>query len=287
MSKRKEKYIPAPTGEDLERIETGEKFSEITATPMQKVINGALSEDVDEIADMSSSEDENLPEEGKKKKSKRRTVYLWLGVFVTIMTIVGIIFTAMSGVKLVKNIADNTAQKKMFAKYLYPFVIVDVPVTEDTTKLPIETILRTAAWDIIINYDPDYSKYTEEYGYITVPASDLEVVATRMFGKNLEFKHQPLGDSVLYFAYNEDTNSYVLPVEPNTMSYRPKVETIKKLSDNTFEIRLGYYVPAQDWQSDSKKNQADKYLKYTVVKENDGYRVLSIGEYEDSYVNPQ
>lgn len=286
MAKKKGKYIPAPTGEDLERMESGEKFSDITATPIQKVLNGALSEDVDEISELATEED-NAPTDVKKKKSRRRVVYLWLGIFVTIMTVVGIIFTTMAAVRLVKNVADNTAQKNMFAKYLYPCVIVDVPVTDDVSKLPIETILRTAAWDIIINYNEKSSKYKNEYGNITVPASDLEVVATRMFGKNLEFKHQTLGDNVMFFEYKEETNSYVLPVEPNTVSYRPKTESIKKLNDNTYELRIGYYVPAQDWQSDEKKNTADKYLKYTVVKENDSYRIVSIGEYPDSYVNPQ
>ena len=287
--KKKSKYIPAPTGEDLERIESGENFSDITASPIQKAIKGAFSEDVEEIENMSETPDtkeEIIIEKPAKKMSKKRTIYMWLGIFVSVMTIVGIFFTVMASIDFVKKITNNTEQKKELAHYVYPFIITDVPIIEDVSKLPVETILRTAAWDIIINYNPDNSKYVDEYGYITVPASDLEVIATRLFGKNIEFKHQPLGDAVLYFAYDEKTKSYNLPIAPNTISYRPKIETITKISDKELELRVGYYVPVQDWQSDRIKNQADKYLKYIIVEEQNGYRIKSIGEYEDSYVNP-
>ncbi len=287
--KKKSKYISAPTGEDLERIESGEKFSDITASPIQKAIKGAFSEDVEEIESMSETpeiKEDNVTEKPVKKKSKKRTMYMWLGIFVSVMTIVGIVFTVMASIIFVKKITNNTEQKQELAQYIYPLVIVDVPVIEDTSKLPVETILRTAAWDIIINFNPESSKYVDEYGYITVPATDLEVVATRLFGKNIDFEHQPLGDAVLYFAYDEKTKSYTLPTVPTTMAYRPKVESITKISEKELELRVGYYVPVQDWQSDKIKNQADKYLKYTIIKEEKGYKIKSIGEYEDSYVNP-
>ncbi len=285
MSRKKTKYISAPTTEDLERIEAGEKFSDITAGPVKKALNNALNEDVSEI-DQLTQEEEVVAPKKKRKKSLRRAVYFWLGIFVSTMSIIGIVFSANFVVTQVKKIADNTEQKEEFAKYVYPFVIVDVPAFEEGTKLPVEVMLRVAAWDIIINYDAKHSNYTENMGFITVPASDIEVVATRLFGKGIDFDHQTLGDATLYFEYRDETKSYQLPVLPNTMSYRPGVKDIKKINDSTFEITVGYYPLVQDWLPEEKKNVADKFLKYTLVKDGSYYTITSIKEFEGSYNKP-
>lgn len=278
MAKKKPKYIPAPTSEELERIEAGEKFSDIKANSVQKAINGALGEDISEIEEL--TENVEVVEPKKSKRSMKRAVYFWLGIFVTFMSIIGIIFSVNFTFSAIRRITDNTEQKNEFARYVYPLVIVDCPTYDEISKLPVDVVLRAAAWNIIINYDEKHSKYKNDNGYITVPASDMEVEATNLFGKGIVFDHQTLGDPTLYFNYDTATNSYIIPISPTNLSYKPIVNDIKKINDTKFELKVGYYPPTQDWLPENKKNIADKYLKYTLVKDGKKYSVVSIQEYE-------
>lgn len=279
MGRKKAKYIPAPTGEDLERIEAGEKFSDITAGPVKKALSGALNEDVNEIEEFTKTE-EVIEEPKKKKRSLKRLTYFWLGTFVSVMSIIGIIFSTNFVIAKIKNITDNTEQKNKFAKYVYPLVIVDTPTFDDSSSLPVELMLRAGAWDIIINYDEKHTKYATKDGCIIVPESDVEVAATKLFGKGKTFRHQSLGDAILYFHYDEDAKSYHLPISPNILPYKPKVEDIKKIDDNKYELIVGYYPPVQDWLPEHKKNIADKFMKYTVVQDGNNYTIISVKQTE-------
>lgn len=275
MSKKnKRKYIQAPTADDMERIKAGEKFSDITAGPIKKALDNDLSETIDNF-----DESVNNLSTSKSNTKIRRGIYFSLGIFVTVMSIIGIIFTVNFFVGVIKNIADNTAQKKELERYIYPAVIVDIPTFEEGDNIPVEVMLTTAAWDIIINGDK--SKYENSFGLLTVPASDLEVHATKIFGTGHKFGHQNLGSGNLTFEYVEATNSYIIPESPHYLTYSAKVEDIKKISEKKFELKVGYYPPAKIWfPDDNKETEADKYMKYTVIKKsNNSYNLVSVDYY--------
>jgi len=273
LSRKKQKYIKAPTTDDLVRIEAGEKFSDITASPIKKAISGALSEDIDEIAELTAVAVQPVV---KKRKTIRRQMYFSLGVLLIVMSIIGAIFTVNFCVDIFKKIADNTVQKNEFSQFIYPVVVVDTPTFEEVSQLPVEVILKAAVWDIIINQDK--SKYENYYGSITIPASDVEVAATNLFGGGIPFVHQTLGDTELYFDYVPETNSYIVPISPHYLPYSPQVEDIKKLGDNKYELKVGYYPPVQAWLPEGTKAVPDKYMKYTVVKQSNKYNIISVGE---------
>ena len=110
MSKKKHKYIQAPTTDDLVRIEAGEKFSDITAGPIKKALSGALGENIEEIEELAEIE-EQAPV--RKKHTIKRSMYFSLGIFVSIMSVIGIIFSVNFCINTIKRIADNTAQKHL------------------------------------------------------------------------------------------------------------------------------------------------------------------------------
>jgi len=270
---KKQKYIQAPTSDDLVRIEAGEKFSDIKAGPLKKAFNGALSEEIEEIEKIAVAQE--IPVH-KKKNTFKRSMYFTLGTFFSVMTIIGVIFSVNFTINVIKQITDNTAQKNELAKYIYPVVVVDAPTFSVDSKMPVEVILSAAIWDIIIN--DDKTEYVNSFGYITVPASDVEVHATKLFGKGIEFNHQTLGDPELYFDYDPETKSYTIPVSPHYLPYSPKVEDIKKISDNKLELKVGYYQPVQAWLPEGTKTLPDKYMKYTLVKQGSKYTIISIEE---------
>lgn len=270
----KQKYIQAPTTDDLERIKNGEKFSDITAGPIKKALDNDLTETMAGFED--SAEENSAP---KKSKTFKRSMYFTLGIFVTIMSVVGIVFTINAGVNLIKSIADNTKQKNELAQYIFPVVIVDAPTFSEGDKLPVDVMLTAAVWDIIVGDDKD--KYPQEYGVMKVPASDLEVHATKLFGSGLKFGHQTLGNPDNPFIYDEQTNTYQVPYSPQFLTYSPKVEEIKKLSENKYEIKVGYYPPVRAWLPDDTKSVADKYMKYTLIKNGNNYNIVAIESYDE------
>jgi len=268
---RKPKYIQAPTTEDLERIESGEKFSDIKAGPIKKAIDNALDEDINEIEEIAAEPEAKRP--SKRKNSFKRNMYFSLGVFVSIMSVIGIVFSVNFCVNTVKRIADNTDQKDKFSRMLFPVVVVDPPTFSEGEKLPVEIMLTAAVWDIIINEDK--SVYNNEYGYITVPASDVEVHATKLFGTELSFAHQTLGDPEMYFVYDESINSYLIPVSPHYLPYTPTVESITKISDKKYELKIGCNSLVKSWLPESS-GEPEKIMKYTLIKNGNNYNIVAI-----------
>lgn len=276
-TKRKPKYIQAPTAEDLIRIENGEKFSDITAGPIKKAIDNALDEDIVEIEQFAVE-----PERKKNVRNKtsfRKRMYFSLGVFVSIMSVIGIIFSVNFCFNTIKKIADNTSQKNQFAQIIFPAVVVDPPTFSEGEKLPVDIMLTAAVWHIILNEDK--SIYNSEYDYITVPASDVEVFATKLFGSDITFAHQTLGDPDLYFEYVESINSYILPISPHYLPYTPVVEDIKKLSADKFELKVGYNNIVNSWLPQNS-GKPDKYMIYTLEKKGNVYILVSIKDFEIS-----
>ena len=274
-TRRKPKYIQAPTAEDLIRIENGEKFSDITAGPIKKAFDDALDEDIVEIEQIASEpERKKIP---RHKTSFKRRIYFFLGVFVSIMSIIGIVFSVDFCITTIKKIADNTSQKNQFAQIIFPAVVVDPPTFAEGEKLPSDIMLTAAIWNIIINEDK--TVYNSEYGYMTVPASDVEVVATKLFGSDITFAHQTLGDPDLYFEYNESIKSYIVPISPNYLPYTPVVEEIKKLSTDKFELKVGYNNIVNSWLPQNS-SEPDKYKIYTLEKKGNDYYITSIKDFE-------
>lgn len=269
---KRKKYIQAPTTEDLVRIEAGEKFSDITAGPIKKALEDALDEDIKEIEDFTQTIE--APIQKVKRNSFKRRMYFTIGLVVSFMSIVGLIFSINFCVNFVKGIADNTAQKNEFAEFIYPVVIIDPPTFDGTYKLPSEVVLTAAVWDIILYSDDD--EYTvDAYDNITVPAIDVEAHATKLFGTGLTFVHQTLGSSDLYFNYDESTKSYLIPATPHYVNYSPKVESMTRVGER-YTLKVGYYLPVQAFMPNGEKTTADKYLEYVVAKRGDKFTIISV-----------
>lgn len=266
---KKPKYVNAPTTEQKELIEKGEKLSDLNGG----VLRHALDEDVEVIAEY--SEDQAIDTSpGRKKRNFRRNFYFSIGLFVSLMSLIGIIFSVSWLVKFIGNIADNTAQKEMFEDYILPIVVCDVPVFDGTDAIPNDVLLTVAAWDIIL-YDAD--NYLDEYGYIRVPSIDLEKHATKLFGNNLSFTHQTLGDAVLSFPYDEVTKTYILPIQPYYISYMPTVTDVVK-DGETYKLTVNYYPLISSWMPNYKNAKPDKVMEYTVTGKGNSYSVIKIKE---------
>lgn len=278
---KKQKYIMAPTAEDMVRIKAGEKFSDITAGPIKKALDNDLKESIDSV-----DESSEVVESSTKSNIKiRRGLYFVVGVFVSLMSIIGIIFSVTFIAGKIKDIADNTALKNEMQKDIYPLVVIDTPTYEKSEDLSMDVVIAAAAWDIIINGDK--SKYETSFGVMTVPASDIEVHANKIFGHKFDFEHKTVTSVETTFEYMPENNSYVIPISPHFLPYAPQVSDVVKVSDNKYQLKVEYYPPVKIWFPDEKVNaEPDKIMKYTLVKTgNKQYKIVSIDYYDKKNQN--
>ncbi len=265
--------------EKPKKVHSEKKKADDPFDELKIVFDSALDEDVSEIEEF-SSEPETTSEPIIRKSFKRNS-YLAIGVVVSVLALIGFVSSVLFVKGIAEGIANNTKQKEEFKSIVYPLVIIDSPEFDDITQLSPDSVLNAAIWDILLH--GDISKYEESYENITIPQADVELHATKLFGKNLTFKHRDVGDVSLTFYYNSETKSYTVPVTPEFFSYSPVIRNVAKNGD-TYDVAVGYLAPAPSWVEERDKELATLPEKYVIVKlkkEDNGYIIVSCKETDE------
>lgn len=238
-----------------------------------EMLDSAFDEDISEISEMTEMEEGDQPSDANSAKSK--VFNFIVGVFVIIMSVIGIISTVGFISDKIHSIMDNTEQKNEFAKFIYPVVICDPPTFDQTTKLKNETIISAAIWDIIL-YE-DKSKYTMDFDYIIVPEVDVEQHAAKLFGSGLNLTHMTIAAADISFYYDEELSSYRIPENPKFFTYSPYIEEIQKSGDS-YTLTVGYVSPTPAWLTLTSDDTPlpEKYVDYVVQKKTTGYTIVAI-----------
>ena len=274
-----EKPVKKQKEEKPKKVPSEKKKADDPFDELKIVFDSALDEDVSEIEEF-SSEPETTSEPIIRKSFKRNS-YLAIGVVVSVLALIGFVSSVLFVKGIAEGIANNTKQKEEFKSIVYPLVIIDSPEFDDINQLSPDSVINAAIWDILLH--GDISKYEESYENITIPQADVELHATKLFGKNLTFKHRDVGDLSLTFYYNSETKSYTVPVTPEFFSYSPVIRNVAKNGD-TYDVAVGYLAPAPSWVEERDKELATLPEKYVIVKlkkEDNGYIVVSCKETDE------
>lgn len=218
-------------------------------------------------------------QENNKKPRKVKSGTL-IGVVFSILAVIGLITVIASGYNFTKKILDNESQKAKFEKVILPVLMLD-PVPFDNPKnLDEVTILRASLWTAIGEKRQTYSY--DDLGNMIVPKSDVDVCGTRLFGKDVEIKHQSFSEGLLIrYIYDEENLLYRVPMDAQTGYYVPKVDQIVKKGD-TFLLTVGYLPPGNGWAMSVKGQKLeptpDKYMIYELKEVDNGYQLLSLKE---------
>ena len=274
-----EKPVKKQKEEKPKKVPSEKKKADDPFDELKIVFDSALDEDVSEIEEF-SSEPETTSEPIIRKSFKRNS-YLTIGVVVSVLALIGFVSSVLFVKGIAEGIANNTKQKEEFKSIVYPLVIIDSPEFDDINQLSPDSVINAAIWDILLH--GDISKYEESYENITIPQADVELHATKLFGKNLTFKHRDVGDLSLTFYYNSETKSYTVPVTPEFFSYSPVIRNVAKNGD-TYDVAVGYLAPAPSWVEERDKELATLPEKYVIVKlkkQDNGYIVVSCKETDE------
>ncbi|MEG2597200.1 MAG: hypothetical protein RR977_02135 [Oscillospiraceae bacterium] len=220
-----------------------------------------------------------MSEEQKRKRFPVNKKMLFGGV-VLIFAVIGLIATVIFSVHTIGNATSGSKTKKEMEWLISPVVMQDPPPFESPEKMTNTTIITAGVWKLIMNEDT--SKYPiDEFNFITVPQSDIEVQIKSLFG-DVKYTHETVGDTELMITYNQEEKSYVFPAMPHVLPYTPKVQDVKK-ADDKYVLTVGYIPPGLVWEGDinGKKYEPapEKIMQYTLtITDKKQYQIYAVAD---------
>ena len=212
---------------------------------------------------------------GAKRKHKYAAT---IGAVLIALAVIGTLSVFSMLINLGARILDNTSQKEEFEWKIYPLLMFDPAAFENPGQLDEVFILKTALWSNLLENRTKYEY--DEMGRLVVPASDLDVAAKSLYGDAVTLKHQSFAEGYdFFYIFDEETNTYSVPVMGQTASYVPKVVEIRKEA-GIYTLIVGYVAPTTLWnvsEDGSSESVPDKYLYYDLEKlENGNFVVRSV-----------
>ena len=265
--------------EHAEEEET-EKADAQAEKPEQEEENTEEEETV--VVDLSAGEEKKkeLFPHAKKLISKRRKhkYVATVGAVLIGLAIIGSIALFSGLINLGARVLDNTRQKEAFEWKIYPLLMFDPTTFEEPGQLDEVFVLKTALWSTLLENRTKYAY--DENGMLLVPASDLDVAAKSLYGDAVTLNHQTFSEGYEFFyIFNEETNTYSVPISGQSAAYVPKVVEINREGD-VYTLIVGYVAPTTLWnvsEDGSSESVPDKYLYYDLIKtENGGYIIKSV-----------
>lgn len=210
-------------------------------------------------------------EQPKKKKS-----HVGLGVFVTLLAVFGVVALVVFGSGMVKKMLNKTDEKKEWASLVYPMVVIDIPEFTDVSRLDSKQVVFAAVWELYRN-ETDKDKYqVDDYGYMTVPQSEIESYVRKIFGTKAKVKHQTINDLQFDIQYDSESKTYLVPSNL-TAPYVPRVKDIKHKGD-VYTITVEYIEAKGNIYEEEALEKADvtKTMIFTYTKDKDKYTVQKL-----------
>ncbi len=246
-------------------------------------------EEQEEVVDLSLDEQPKPAKEKKFKffprakkiinKKRKHQYAATIGAALIILSIIGSISVISALISFTGRLIENTSQKESFEWKIYPLLMLDPTTFDDPSQLDEVFVLKTALWSTLLENRSIYS-YNEQ-GLLVVPASDLDVAAKKLYGDSVTLNHQTFSEGYEYFyVYDEETDSYSVPISGQTAGYTPKVVKISK-SGNIYTLIVGYVAPMTIWNVNEGgiygESVPDKYLYYILEKvDRDDYIIKSV-----------
>lgn len=272
-TKKKQNKVVADRLAEQVTKENDEQFEE--STIVRESFSSALSEDYREVtAEDDPAREESSEEIVAESAPRPNKFYLVFAVFIIVMSIIGIVSTVQFGVRTVNEIVDQKALKNEIALFLYPVVTVDPPAFKTTDEIPATVVVESAIWRIILT--GDNSNYEKLYNtYMYVPAVDVEFSIKSLYGNEAVIQHQTVGSASTAFTYNEETNTYLVPINPRYTAYSPVVTEISSVGE-LYTVKVDYLPPtALAMEGIKLDNSAAKTMVYTLSKSRNSMTIHS------------
>ena len=240
----------------------------------ENVLNELLGEVEDEpdigieedIANLGEDPDSDVKtaEFGDDRDEKKRKAFFFIAVFVIVFAFIGLFASIRFIAKGIGDLADNTALKNEFARFLLPVVSNDIAPFENESEITNSSKVSCAIWNIMVNKDT--SAYKESpAGGILVPEYDVTVSCKEIFGSGASLTHQTVGSGDSRFTYDEDNHVYNCTKDLRYLNYAPRIVDMTE-NNGTYVLKVEYMPPSITMVADGLglTVDADKTLEYTI-----------------------
>lgn len=201
------------------------------------------------------------------KWGQRRGKYAYaapLGVFISLLSIVGVVAIVLTGIGAVRNATDTTELGEELYYYLEPLLMYS-PTPFEGVATEQDAFLNAAAYRImqteqirmLREKDETCSYPVDDNGRIVVPVEEVVDTYKVLFGADATFTHRSIEDSGL--SYSEADACYYVPFETLNNGARPVIDYVKR-SMKSCEIRIGF-VPQADIGLDEHGNEVEPTIE--------------------------
>ena len=213
----------------------------------------------------------------KTRSNKRRRYAAPIGGAFILLALVGLTAVVLLSINLTGRILDNQDELARLENLVRPVVMWDPPPFENPADLNPNTLLFFSMWAALLDESANYSA-NEDTG-VTVPASDLDVMATRLFGPDVALGHRTFGEYEQTYFFDTDRQVYHVPVNVQLFLYSPRVSAIERSGD-FYEVRVGYIPPrgafTANLQGSREDPDADKYMIYIMRRVGDTFQIVAL-----------
>ncbi len=271
MSKKKKKKVASPREKHSEDV-INELLGEIEDEPDMEI-----EEDVAGLG--AESEDDSdvkiaQPDEGKTKTTR---LFFAAAVIILAFAVIGLVSSIRFVARGISDLADNTALKNEFTRFLLPVVANDIAPFEDESEISNASKVSCSIWNILIRRDTSAYKPSPAGG-IYIPEYDIGVSCKEIFGANAELTHQSVGSGESRFVYDEENHVYSCPKDLRFLNYAPKITEMMSDGDD-YTLRVDYMPPSLTMAETEDLGitvEADKTLLYTVNRKSKKNTLVSI-----------
>ncbi len=178
----------------------------------------------------------------------------------------------------VKTVSNDDDQKLEFARLIAPLVSLDPVPFESVEKAKPEMLETASIWAVI--YNEDTSKYVRnENEQLLIPTVDVDRYFKRMFGSAALPEHATFTDGDLTYEYDEESDSYIIPITSLSGSYYPRIADINSSGGTRiltveyiiYSDPVGIVVPGEETVT-----QVYKTMEYVLLKEGSDYHIYSV-----------
>ncbi len=193
---------------------------------------------------------EATPAKKISNRSISRRKYKLLPAFtavILVFSVIGLISTISFLVSATKSLIRNDKEKAMFEREIYPVMMFDPINFNSYAQLDEVTLLQMCMWSALINNRGKYSY--DEFMLLTVPSSDIDVEAKKLFGENVTLVHQTFYDNDILYQYTPTSSTYSIPMAYQSMQYTPDIQKIQR-DGNFVYLTVDYIPPSTLWDTD-------------------------------------
>ena len=224
------------------------------------------------------------PEEHARQQRRRGRQAL--GLLIAVLVIVGFVTVLRTGVGLVANLFDDTAQKQEYEDKLEGLVLFDPMPFDGIENIDDLTLREAAVWGCIYNIqetqggfdnyntDPD----TEQ---LLLPSVEVDAYLARLVGPSFKLTHRSFEMEDMTIEFDESSQCYKIPVTGTVGYYRAVVTRLFKRSGQ-LHVTVGY-IPTSS-TDDSIINQSSdtptKYMDYLFERQSGSWYLTGLTESE-------